>query len=66
MKKSRAKYKSFDCQDFLTDDILKNKIIQKVAISMHRQDVEYDYLYAHFRALEQHRKKGQDEEVQAI
>jgi|LauGreDrversion4_2_1035121.scaffolds.fasta_scaffold2900133_2 hypothetical protein len=58
--------KIYNCEDFLTEDLAKDKILQKQAISMHKQDVEYNYLYAHFRALEQNRKKGQDEEVQAI
>ena len=58
--------KIYNCEDFLTEDLAKDKILQKQAISMHKQDVEYNYLYAHFRALEQNRKKSQDEEVQAI
>jgi len=66
LKRSRAKYKSLNCEDFLTDDILKNKQIQKIAISMHKQDIEYNYLYAHFRALEEHRKTEKNEKVQEI
>jgi hypothetical protein len=62
----RKMKKIYNCEDFLTEDLAKDKILQKQAISMHKQDVEYNYLYAHFRALEQNRKKGQDEEVQAI
>lgn len=62
----RKMKKTYNCEDFLTEDLTKDKILQKQAINMHKQDVEYNYLYAHFRALEQNRKKGQDEEVQAI
>jgi hypothetical protein len=61
-----TKYKNLFCEDFLTSDMLKDKDLQKNAISMHKQDIEYNYLYAKFRALEGNRKKGQDEEVQAI
>lgn len=62
----RKMKKTYNCEDFLTEDLAKDKVLQKKAINMHKQDVEYNYLYAHFRALEQNRKKGQDEEVQAI
>ena len=58
--------KIYNCEDFLTEDLAKDKVVQKQAISMHKQDVEYNHLYAYFRALEQSRKKGQNEEVQAI
>lgn len=33
---------------------------------MHKQDIEYNYLYAHFRALEEHRKTEKNEKVQEI
>jgi hypothetical protein len=52
-----GKQKIVDCKEFLTDDCGQKKILQKNAINMHRQDVEYDYLHAYFRALEQQRKK---------
>ena len=51
-----------NCEDFLTIDCAKNKTFQKKAVNMHKQDVEYDYLYAHFRALENYRKKEKNEE----
>ena len=54
--------KLHNCEDFLTQDCAKNKTVQKMAINMHRQDTEYDYLYAHFRALENYRKQKKDEE----
>ena len=58
--------KTYNCEDFLTEDLAKDKVLQKQAINMHKQDIEYNHLYAYFRALEQSRKKGQNEEVQAI
>ena len=51
-----------NCEDFLTEDCAKEKTVQKRAINMHRQDTEYDYLYARFRALEDYRKQKKDEE----
>lgn len=62
----RRMKKTYNCEDFLTEDLVKDKVLQKQAINMHKQDVEYSHLYAYFRALEQSRKKGQDEKVQAI
>jgi hypothetical protein len=61
-----TKYKNLFCQDFLTSDMLKDKDLQKIAISMHKQDVEYNYLYAKFRALEGYRKTEKNEKVQEI
>ena len=40
----RRMKKTYNCEDFLTEDLVKDKVLQKQAISMHKQDVEYNHL----------------------
>ena len=66
MKKFRRPRTIDDTSCFLVSRMGVSKIEQKQGINYHRQDVEYDYLYAHFRALEKSTKVKQDEKIQEV